>query len=52
MDRGVSIPCVRCQNSMGRGVNIPWIVGSRYHGYGVGDIMCRVIKIPWLRGSI
>ena len=29
---------------MGRGVNILWVGGSKYHGWGV--------NIPWVRESI
>jgi hypothetical protein len=52
---------------MGRGSNIPWVGGSKYHGKGVGytmgrefDTPCmgvqytmsREFKIPWVGGSI
>ena len=41
---------------MCRGVNIPWVGGSKYHGQGVnipwlgGDqnTMGRGVKIPWV----
>ena len=29
---GVKIPCIGGQNTMGRGFDIPWIRGSKYHG--------------------
>jgi hypothetical protein len=32
MDRGVNIPWVARQYTMGRGVKIPWAGGSKYHG--------------------
>ena len=32
MDSGVDMPWIGCQNTMGRGVNIPWVVGSIYQG--------------------
>ena len=29
---GVDMPSIEGQNAMGRGVNIPWVEGSIYHG--------------------
>ena len=37
---------------MGGGFNIPWVVGSKYHKYGVRNAMGRLFKIPWVGGSI
>ena len=66
MGRGFNIPLIGVRYTMGRGKNttgrrvkIPWIgdkiplvEGSIYHGLGFGYSMYRVVKIPWLRGSI
>jgi hypothetical protein len=35
---------------IGRGVKIPWIVGSIYHWEGGQNTMGRWVKIPWIRG--
>jgi len=32
MGRGVGMPSVGGQNTMDRGVDIPWIGGLKYHG--------------------
>jgi hypothetical protein len=37
---------------MGRGVKIPWVGGSIYHGKGGRYTMVRGVDIPWVRGSI
>ena len=37
---------------MDRGVDIPWVRGSIYHGYGGRYTMDRGVKIPWVGGSI
>ena len=33
---------------MGRGVKIPWVGGSIYHGYGGRYSMGRGVDIPWV----
>ena len=37
---------------MGRGVNIPWIGGSKYHGKGGQNTIGRGVDVPWVGGSI
>ena len=37
---------------MGRGVKIPWIGESIYHGQGVQYTMGRGVDMPWLGGKI
>ena len=37
---------------MVRGVDIPWVRGSIYHGKGGQYTMDRRVKIPWVGGSI
>ena len=37
---------------MGRGVDIPWVGGSIYHGYGVRYSMIRGARYTWVGGSI
>ena len=37
---------------MGKGVDIPWVGGSIYHGWGGQYTMGRGVDIIWLRGSI
>ena len=37
---------------MGRGVKIPCIGGSKYHGYEGQNTMDRGVKIPWVGGLI
>ena len=43
---------------MDRGVKIPEVGGSKYHGYGVTmpyvggrNTMCRVFDIPWVESK-
>ena len=36
---------------MGRRFKIPWIGGSKYHGYGGRYAMSRWTKIPWVVGQ-
>ena len=50
MGRGLHIPLVRGQNTMGKWVFIPWIGGQ--------NTMCRgrytmgtIVDIPWVSGS-
>ena len=39
-------------NTMCRGVNIPWIGSSIYHGWGGGqNTMGMGFNIPWVGGS-
>ena len=45
MVREVKIP-------IGRGVDIPWVGGSIYHGYGGQIPWIGGLKIPWVGGSI
>ena len=58
MDRGLHIPLVRGQNTMGKWVFIPWIGGQntmergRYTMGRGSNTMDRGIKIPWVWGSI
>jgi hypothetical protein len=33
---------------MGRGFDIPWVRGSKYHGMGDQNIMSKGVKIPWV----
>ena len=66
MGKGVFIPWIEGQNTMGKGpytmgrsVEIPWegwskvpsLVGSEYHGYRGQHTMGRGVKIPWISGS-
>jgi hypothetical protein len=38
---------------MGKIVDIPWVGGSKYYGWGGGqNTMDRGVKIPWVWGSI
>ena len=46
------MPWIGCQNTMGRGVNIPWVGGSIYHGYEARYTKCRKLDIPWVGSSI
>ena len=48
MGRGIDIPCVGGQNTMGREVKIPWIRRSNYHRLVVQYTMGRGFKIPWI----
>ena len=38
------------QNTMGRGFDIPYIEGSKYHGYRVQYTMDKGLDIPWVGG--
>jgi hypothetical protein len=49
MDSGVKIQLVEDQNIMGRGVDIPWVGGSKYHGTG-SKYHGYGVKIPWVKG--
>ena len=58
MGRSVDIPWIGGQNTMGMGsiyhgevVKIPWVVGSKYHGY-VGIIPYVGVQNTIDRGSI
>ena len=40
------------QYTMDQGFDIPWISGSKYHGYRVQYSMCRWLYLPLVEGSI
>jgi len=43
--RGVKLPWVGDQYTMGRGFSTPWVTRSKYHGYGVQCTMDREFDI-------
>ena len=43
------MPWVGCRYTMGRGVKIPWIGGSKYHEYEGRYTMVRGVKMTWVR---
>ena len=52
MDRGFDIPWVgECQNPMGRGIKIPCVGMSKYHGWVVRHTMGRGFDILWVAGQ-
>ena len=51
MDIGFNIPSVVGQNTMGRGVKVPWIGGSICHGKAGQNIRDRGFDIPWVGGQ-
>ena len=46
------MPWVGGQHTMGRGVDIPWVGDSIYHGYGGQNTMGRRVDIPGVGGLI